>query len=71
MMAFTVVDQRTGEQFNRTLLRQAKVLAYERVIPLVHDNLQLGREIRRIYNWKGKGILTIRYGDHFLSIMAK
>jgi hypothetical protein len=67
-MSFIITDQRTGDEFRRTLLKQAKLLAYERVIPLVHDNLQLGREIRRIYNWKGKGMLTIRYGNEFLSL---
>lgn len=69
-MSFILADTRTGEQFKRTLLKQVKLLAYERVIPLVHDNLQLGREIRKIYNWKGKGIIIVRYGENFLSVQA-
>ncbi len=42
--------------------------AFEAVIRMVHDNTQLGREIRRIHSWDGVKHLTIRYGDNFVTL---
>lgn len=46
---------------------KAKCIAYGMVIHMVHDNTQLGREIRKIHKWDGKRLI-IRYGNEFVTM---
>lgn len=64
---FQVTETLRGLSVKRNTISKARLTAYDMVIRLVHDNTQLGREIRRVHSWEGKH-LTIRYGDNFVTL---
>lgn len=64
---FRVTETLNAREVKRNTLERAKLIAYDAVIRMVHDNLQLGREIRKVRNWTGKRLI-IRYGDNFVTM---
>jgi hypothetical protein len=67
---FRLTETLLGREVNRNTLDKAKLIAYDMVIRMVHDNTQLGREIRRVRNWNGER-LVIRYGRDFVTLEPK
>lgn len=65
--AFRITETLLAREVKRTGLSKARLIAYDMVIRMVHDNTQLGREIRRIHNWNGQRLI-IRYGDNFVTL---
>jgi hypothetical protein len=68
MAGFRLTETLLARDVTRNTLERAKLIAYDMVIRMVHDNTQLGREIRRVRQWDGKRSLRIRYGDNFVNM---
>ena len=66
-MGYRLTETLLAREVKRPTLERAKLIAYDMVIRMVHDNLQLGREIRRVHQWNGQR-LTIRYGGNFVTL---
>lgn len=67
---FLVTETLLAREVKRNTVERARLIAYDMVIRMVHDNLQLGREIRRVHKWQGERII-IRYGDQFVTLEKK
>lgn len=67
---FTVTETLSARTVRRNTASKARLIAYDAVIRMVHDNTQLGREIRRVQKWNG-GHLIIRYGDNHVLLESR
>jgi hypothetical protein len=56
-----------SREVKRNTVGRARLIAYDMVIRMVHDNTQLGREIRRVHAWQGQRLI-IRYGNNFVTM---
>lgn len=65
---FRITETLLGREVKRNTVERAKLIAYDMVIRMVHDNTQLGREIRKVHSWDGVRHLTIRYGNNFVTL---
>lgn len=64
---YRLTETLKGLEVQRNTLPKARMTAYDMVIRMVHDNLQLGREIRLVHKWDGKRLI-IRYGENFVTM---
>lgn len=64
---FSLTETLLAREVKRSTVERARLIAYDMVIRMVHDNLQLGREIRRVHKWKGERLI-IRYGEQFVTM---
>lgn len=67
---FKLTETLEGREVKRNTLERAKLIAYDMVIRMIHDDAcYLGTQIRRVHAWKGGNTqLRIRHGQHFVNI---
>lgn len=66
-MTFKLTETLLGREVKRNTVERARLIAYDMVIRMVHDNTQLGREIRKVHQWTGQRLI-IRYGNNFVTL---
>jgi hypothetical protein len=67
-VSFRITETLEGTTTKRSSEAQARCLMYDALIRMVHDNTQLGREVRKVQKWDGKSRLIIRYGKDFVTL---
>lgn len=70
IILYRLTETLEGKEVHRHSLERAKATAYDMVIRMVHDNTQLGRDIRKVSKWDGGNTqqLRLRYGKHFVNV---